>query len=184
MSKTWIYSSQCSSSKRPPVLSLEQLFEDHGYPHEWTCGEKPHLIQNGRRIPQVFVLTQGDGQTVEENKEGRRKRVSRPYNGCDAIEMSISGRCAAEIQIDFTEGHELIDTIKCVQFAPAASRPAKIGRKKTITRGDSTHFTSAVSLLPNWRNTHKKIPWQQSDRPTQCHISRFRKFGVFRCHPY
>ena len=27
------------------VLSLEKLCEDHGYSHEWTSGQKPHLIK-------------------------------------------------------------------------------------------------------------------------------------------
>ena len=34
----------------PAVLSLEKLFEDHGYTHHWSSGQKPHLIQNGKRI--------------------------------------------------------------------------------------------------------------------------------------
>ena len=34
----------------PAVLSLETLCEDHGYTHHWTNGQKPLLIQNGKRI--------------------------------------------------------------------------------------------------------------------------------------
>ena len=36
--------------KTPPVLSLGQLCEDHGYSCESTGGQKPHLIKNGRKI--------------------------------------------------------------------------------------------------------------------------------------
>ena len=32
------------------VLSLGKLCEDHGYSYEWTSGQKPQLIKNGRRI--------------------------------------------------------------------------------------------------------------------------------------
>ena len=34
----------------PAVLSLEKLCEDHGYSYEWTSGQKPPLINDGRRI--------------------------------------------------------------------------------------------------------------------------------------
>ena len=34
----------------PAVLSLGKLCEDHGYTNHWTCGQKPHLTQNGKRI--------------------------------------------------------------------------------------------------------------------------------------
>ena len=34
----------------PTVLSLEKLCEDHAFSYHWTCGQKPHLTQNGKRI--------------------------------------------------------------------------------------------------------------------------------------
>ena len=34
----------------PAVLSLGKLCDDHGYSYEWTSGQKPQLIKNGRRI--------------------------------------------------------------------------------------------------------------------------------------
>ena len=34
----------------PTVLSLGKLCEDHGFSHQWSSGQKPHLIKNGRRI--------------------------------------------------------------------------------------------------------------------------------------
>ena len=34
----------------PAVLSLGNLCDDHGYPCEWTSGQKPHLIKDGRRM--------------------------------------------------------------------------------------------------------------------------------------
>ena len=34
----------------PPAPSLGQLCEDHGYSYEWTGGQTPRLIENGRRI--------------------------------------------------------------------------------------------------------------------------------------
>ena len=34
----------------PAVLSLGTLCDDQGYSHEWTSGQLPHLITNGRRI--------------------------------------------------------------------------------------------------------------------------------------
>ena len=34
----------------PAVLSLGKLCQDHGYSFEWTSGQKPQLIKNGRRI--------------------------------------------------------------------------------------------------------------------------------------
>ena len=33
----------------PAILSLGKLCEDHGYFYEWTGGQKPQLIKNGRR---------------------------------------------------------------------------------------------------------------------------------------
>ena len=35
----------------PAVLSLGKLCDEHGYSYEWINGQKPHLIQNGIRIP-------------------------------------------------------------------------------------------------------------------------------------
>ena len=32
------------------VLSPGKLCEDHGFYYHWTSGQKPHLIQNGRKI--------------------------------------------------------------------------------------------------------------------------------------
>ena len=32
------------------VLSLGKLCEDHGCTYQWTSGQKPHLIRNGKRI--------------------------------------------------------------------------------------------------------------------------------------
>ena len=34
----------------PAFLSLRKLCEDHGYSYEWTSGQKPHVINNGRTI--------------------------------------------------------------------------------------------------------------------------------------
>ena len=34
----------------PAVLSLGKLCVDHGYSYEWTSGQKPQLIKDGRRI--------------------------------------------------------------------------------------------------------------------------------------
>ena len=34
----------------PAVLTLGKLCGDHGYSHEWTSGQKPQLIKDGRRI--------------------------------------------------------------------------------------------------------------------------------------
>ena len=34
----------------PPVLSLGQLCEDHGYSYEWTGGQKPHFLTR-QKIP-------------------------------------------------------------------------------------------------------------------------------------
>ena len=34
----------------PAVLSLGKLCEDDGYSNEWTGGQKPHLMKDGRRI--------------------------------------------------------------------------------------------------------------------------------------
>ena len=33
----------------PAVLSLGKLCEDHGYSYDWASGQKPHLIENGRK---------------------------------------------------------------------------------------------------------------------------------------
>ena len=33
----------------PAVLSLGKLCQDHGYSFEWTSGQKPQLIKDGRR---------------------------------------------------------------------------------------------------------------------------------------
>ena len=33
----------------PTFLSLGKLYEDHGYSYEWTSGQKPELIKDGRR---------------------------------------------------------------------------------------------------------------------------------------
>ena len=37
-------------SDTPAVLSLGKLCEDHGYSHEWTSGQKPHLTKQGKKI--------------------------------------------------------------------------------------------------------------------------------------
>ena len=34
----------------PAVLSLGKLCQDHRYSYEWTTGQKPQLIKDGRRI--------------------------------------------------------------------------------------------------------------------------------------
>ena len=34
----------------PAVLSLGTPCEDHGYSYEWTSGQKPQLIKDGRQI--------------------------------------------------------------------------------------------------------------------------------------
>ena len=40
-----------SLENTPAVLSLGQLCDENGYSYEWICGQKPHLIENGIRIP-------------------------------------------------------------------------------------------------------------------------------------
>ena len=35
----------------PAVLSLGKLCDENGYSYEWINGQKPHLIENGIRIP-------------------------------------------------------------------------------------------------------------------------------------
>ena len=34
----------------PAVLSLGKLCQDHGYSYAWTTGQKPQVIEDGRRI--------------------------------------------------------------------------------------------------------------------------------------
>ena len=34
----------------PAVLSLGQLYEEHGYTYGWTSGQKPRLSKEGKRI--------------------------------------------------------------------------------------------------------------------------------------
>ena len=71
MSRNWIYSWQWSFSKiHLAVLSLGELCEDHGYSYEWTSGQKPQLIKNGRRIQYstenyvaIFVLGSSTGSS-------------------------------------------------------------------------------------------------------------------------
>ena len=43
----------------PAVLSFGKLFEEHGYSHVWTSGQKPHLTPTGKTIlckTENFVL--------------------------------------------------------------------------------------------------------------------------------
>ena len=48
----------------PAVLSLGKLCDENGYSYEWINGQKPHLINNGIRIPCntenfVFIVVPG-----------------------------------------------------------------------------------------------------------------------------
>ena len=50
-SKNWICSWQWESSRiRQQFCRSESFFDEHGYSHEWTNGQNPHLILNGIRI--------------------------------------------------------------------------------------------------------------------------------------
>ena len=59
---------------------------------------------------EVFAPAHGDGQTAEDSKEGWRERVGCPCSECEAIEMCNSRCGTAESLIDFTEGHQFIET--------------------------------------------------------------------------
>ena len=59
----------------PAILSLGTLCEDPGYSSEWTSGQKPHFIKDGRRIQcstedcvpiVVFGLPTGSSSTVTQ----------------------------------------------------------------------------------------------------------------------
>ena len=53
----------------PAVLPVGKLCEDHGYSNEWTSGQHPHLIKNGRK----YNATPED----TEFKETKKKRAEK-----------------------------------------------------------------------------------------------------------
>ena len=50
MSKTQIICDNGLLEETLTVLPLGKLSQDHGYSYEWTSGQKPQLIKDGRRI--------------------------------------------------------------------------------------------------------------------------------------
>ena len=59
----------------PAVVSLGKLCHENGYSYEWINGQKPHLIENGIRIPcntENFVLIVVPGLSTSTSFRDRR----------------------------------------------------------------------------------------------------------------
>ena len=94
----------------PAVLSLEKLCDENGYSYEWINGQKPHLIQNGIRIPcntENFVpivvpglsassSSSSHSSTMEETRPVLRRSMVNSFNE----ELSSSDRTGRPVETD------------------------------------------------------------------------------------
>ena len=68
------------------VLSLGKLCEDHGYSFEWTSGQKPQLIKDGRRLKSstenyvpIVVLVYGQALQVQLHRHLQTQYCRKQY---------------------------------------------------------------------------------------------------------
>ena len=97
----------------PAVLSLGKLCDESGYSYEWINGQKPHLIQNGIRIPcntENFVPTEVPGLSNSPSGSDRSTSwtLSRQGSHCSTSSSSSS----SSPSVSDTETREREDRIE------------------------------------------------------------------------
>ena len=79
----------------PTVLSLGKLCDENGYSYEWINGQKPHLIENGIRVPcntENFVLfvVPGVSNSSSGSDSSTSRTLSRQGRHCSTSSSSSS----------------------------------------------------------------------------------------------
>ena len=95
-----------------------------------------------------WFLTERDGQTAKERKEGWREKARGPFTECETIGMCTSRCGAAESQIEFPEGYQFTETNTTCTIYVKSFKIRTVTGKNTITRCDSTTPCSPQSHKP------------------------------------
>ena len=88
----------------PAVLSLGKLCDENGYSYEWINGQKPHLIENGIRIPCntenfVLIVVPGLSSSSFGSDSSTSRTLSRQGSRCSTSSSSSSSSpTVSEIQ--------------------------------------------------------------------------------------
>ena len=88
----------------PAVLSLGKLCDENGYTYEWINGQKPHLIENGIRIPCntenfVPIVVPGLSNSSSGSDSSTSRTLSRQVSHCSTSSSSSSSSLTvSEIQ--------------------------------------------------------------------------------------
>ena len=86
------------------VLSLGKLCDENGYSYEWINGQKPHLIENGIRIPCntenfVPIVVPGLSNSCSRSDSSTSRTLSRQGSHCPpSSSSSSSSPTVSEIQ--------------------------------------------------------------------------------------
>ena len=131
------------------VLSLGKLFDQNGYSHEWIHGQKPHLIQNGIRIPcntENFVpIVVPDLSSSSCGSSSTLKTPSKQEShSSSSSSASPSSPTVSEIQIRERED-EIYSDISPVQMSTSVDDRSGQSNETTIERGNPLD-----SEIPEW----------------------------------
>ena len=79
----------------PAVLSIGKLCDENGYSYEWINGQKPHLIENGIRIPCntekfVPIVVPGLSNPFSGSDSSTSRTLSRQGSHCSTSSSSSS----------------------------------------------------------------------------------------------
>ena len=88
----------------PAVLSLGKLCDGNGYSYEWINGQKPHLINNGIRVPCntenfVPIVVPGLSSSSSGSSSTSRTLMRQESHSSSSSSSSSSSPTVSEIQI-------------------------------------------------------------------------------------
>ena len=155
----------------PAVLSLGKLCDENGYSYEWINGKKPHLIQNGIRIPCntdnfVPIVVPGLSSSSSVSSSTSKTPSRQESHSSSSSSTSSSSPTATSSDDETREREDRIESdISPVQVSNSigdrsgrpdgtqANKTQKPNKKETtIERGDPLY-----SEIPEWQQEFREI---------------------------
>ena len=140
----------------PEVLLLGKLCDENGYSHEWIHGQKPHLINDGIRIPcntENFVPIVVPGLSSSSSGSSSTSKTPSRQESHSSSSSSASSSSPTVSEIQFREREDGSNSgISPVQVSTSIDDRSGQPDETTIERGNSLD-----SEIPEWLQEFREI---------------------------
>ena len=169
----------------PAVLSLGKLCDENGYSYEWIHGQKPHLIENGIRIPCntenfVPIVVPGLSSSSSGSSSTLRTSMKQESHSSSSSSSSLSSPTVGEIPVreredapnsDISPVSELVDDRSGKPEEIQANEIQKTNQKETTMERGSPCDSDIPEWLQEFRENlvDDEIPLQGGSHASSSH---------------